>query len=393
MRIVMFDNNLSVIGNIKKDSSRLNALRVLCNEFGRGGPDDEHGDTIIAVCDDNPRLAPFKSYLVCASCRESLVNRRVPSMSVSFGYRYPPRPAHLPDLNTVEERLISPRLPFMSIRRLTRGNGQFGIKGQVVNVPIDVPSVVECLPRMVPEDVVIDVHVKRRLVSPATYKRGLVKRSNILAWLKHLQHTPLYRAINVRFDWSRLDYFDGDETAERKREGEEERKEDDDDDEIETIPQDFDDEKRGDEIETIPQDRDVNDPLQLAIALNAVSKTMFFNEEGDDGPGVYRVKEEEEREQEQRERERDANEKKKKKPRMRIVMFDNNLSVIGNIKKDSSRLNALRVLCNEFGRGGPDDEHGDTIIAVCDDNPRLAPFKSYLVCASFRDWSTGASLR
>lgn len=32
-----FDNNLSVIGNIKKDSSRLNALRVLWNEFGRGG--------------------------------------------------------------------------------------------------------------------------------------------------------------------------------------------------------------------------------------------------------------------------------------------------------------------------------------------------------------------
>ncbi|XP_049522587.1 uncharacterized protein LOC125945065 [Dermacentor silvarum] len=176
-----FDNNLSVIGNIKKDSSRLNALRVLWNEFGRGGPDDEHGDTIIAVCDDNPRLAPFKSYLVCTSCRESLVNGRVPSMSVSFGYRYPPRPAHLPDLNTVEERLISPRLPFISIRRLTRGNGQFGIKGQVVNVPIGVPSVVECLPRMVPEDVAIDVHVKRRLVSPATYKRGLVKRSNILA--------------------------------------------------------------------------------------------------------------------------------------------------------------------------------------------------------------------
>ncbi|KAH7945305.1 hypothetical protein HPB49_009277 [Dermacentor silvarum] len=160
---------------------------------------------------------------------------------------------------------------------------------------------------MVPEDVAIDVHVKRRLVSPATYKRGLVKHSNILAWLKHLQHTPLYRAINVRFDWSRLDYFDGDETAERKREEEEEElKEDDADDDIETIPQDF----------------DVNDPLQLAIALNAVSKTIFFNEEGDDGPGVDRIKKEEEREQEQRERERDANAKKKKKPRVRIVMND-----------------------------------------------------------------------
>ncbi|XP_037529367.1 atlastin-2 [Rhipicephalus sanguineus] len=64
-----FHNNLSVIGNIKKDSSRLNALRGLWNEFGGGGPDDENGDTIIAVFDDNPRLAPFKSYLTAAPGR------------------------------------------------------------------------------------------------------------------------------------------------------------------------------------------------------------------------------------------------------------------------------------------------------------------------------------
>ncbi|XP_077564555.1 uncharacterized protein LOC144180022 [Haemaphysalis longicornis] len=47
-------------------------------------------------------------------------------MRVAYGYRYPPRPAHLPELNAVEERLISPRLPFISIRRLTRATGQYG---------------------------------------------------------------------------------------------------------------------------------------------------------------------------------------------------------------------------------------------------------------------------
>lgn len=177
---------------------------------------------------------------------------------MSFGYRYPPRPAHLPDLNPVEERLIAPRLPFMSIRRLTRGNGQFGIKGQAVNVPIDVSKVVRCLPRMVPEDVAFDVHIKRRLMSPATYKRGLVKRGNILAWLKHLEHTPLYRAINVRVDWSRLDHFD--DGGEREE------------------PQEDDVDDADGEFETIPEDFDVNDPLQLAVAFNAVSKTLLYNE-------------------------------------------------------------------------------------------------------------------
>lgn len=138
------------------------------------------------------------------------------------------------------------------------GNGQFGIKGQAVNVPIDVSKVVRCLPRMVPEDVAFDVHIKRRLMSPATYKRGLVKRGNVLAWLKHVEHSPLYRAINVRVDWSRLDHFD--DGGEREE------------------PQEDDVDDADGEFETIPEDFDVNDPLQLAVAFNAVSKTLLYNE-------------------------------------------------------------------------------------------------------------------
>ncbi|KAG0430799.1 hypothetical protein HPB47_022364, partial [Ixodes persulcatus] len=72
-------------------------------------------------------------YKICYSCKDSLVAGKVPPMSVSYGYTYPPKPDHLPPLNLVEERLIAPRLPFMSIRRLTHGNGQYGIKGQGVN--------------------------------------------------------------------------------------------------------------------------------------------------------------------------------------------------------------------------------------------------------------------
>lgn len=112
-------------------------------------------------------------------------------MCVAYGYRYAARPAGLPELNAVEERLISPRLPFMSIRRLTRATGQYGIRGQVVNVPIEVPELVLSLPRCVPDDAAIDVNIKRRLMSPATYKRGLVKRSNVFAWLKYLEATEL----------------------------------------------------------------------------------------------------------------------------------------------------------------------------------------------------------
>ncbi|XP_037518933.2 uncharacterized protein LOC119395976 [Rhipicephalus sanguineus] len=56
-------------------------------------------------------------------------------------------PAHLPALNPVEKRLTAPRLPFMSVKRLAQGSGQYGIKGQVVNVPINVPKTVQTLSR------------------------------------------------------------------------------------------------------------------------------------------------------------------------------------------------------------------------------------------------------
>ncbi|KAH7942200.1 hypothetical protein HPB49_021821 [Dermacentor silvarum] len=125
-------------------------------------------------------------------------------MSVSYGYRYPAKPDHLPSLNPVEERLISPRLPFMSIRRLTHGSGQYGIKRQVVNVPINVPNTVQCLPRDILDDVAIDVHIKRRLVCKPSYKKGLVKKRNVHEWLKHLEHSPLYKYLKIRVDWSRL---------------------------------------------------------------------------------------------------------------------------------------------------------------------------------------------
>uniref|UniRef100_A0A224YZQ9 DUF6570 domain-containing protein n=1 Tax=Rhipicephalus zambeziensis TaxID=60191 RepID=A0A224YZQ9_9ACAR len=129
------DNNLTRIGNIRNETHRIKALSVLCNK--------------LYASNDCKSMPNYNDYVVCALCKDSLIAGRVPAMSVSYGYRYPPRPDHLPELNTVEERLIAPRLPFMSIRRLTHGNGQNGIKGQVVNVP---------------DDAAIDIHIKRRLV-------------------------------------------------------------------------------------------------------------------------------------------------------------------------------------------------------------------------------------
>ena len=64
-------------------------------------------------------------------------------------------------LTPLEERLISPRIPFMQIHELPRG-GQLSIHGNVVNVPADVNSIVNTLPRPINESQIIPIKLKRK---------------------------------------------------------------------------------------------------------------------------------------------------------------------------------------------------------------------------------------
>ncbi|KAH7936791.1 hypothetical protein HPB49_004460 [Dermacentor silvarum] len=62
---------------------------------------------------------------------EAIRRDRIPTN----GCVYPPKPPHLPKLDLVSERLVSPRIPFMQIRRLVYSDS--AIRGPIVNVPIN----------------------------------------------------------------------------------------------------------------------------------------------------------------------------------------------------------------------------------------------------------------
>ncbi|KAL3209160.1 hypothetical protein MRX96_009348 [Rhipicephalus microplus] len=59
------------------------------------------------------------------------------------------------------------------------------------------------------------------------------------------------RYLNVRIDWNRLERFDDDDATATYNE---------------------------DEIKALPEISDLNDPVQAAIALNAVSRTLVFDD-------------------------------------------------------------------------------------------------------------------
>ncbi|GFS79620.1 uncharacterized protein TNCV_3187251 [Trichonephila clavipes] len=81
-------------------------------------------------------------------------------------------PAHLPTLDLVSERLISSQIPFMQIRRLRHVHSQFGILGQIINVPVSINTMVNRLPRNVEDDYCVNVHIKRRKIHRTSYIMG-----------------------------------------------------------------------------------------------------------------------------------------------------------------------------------------------------------------------------
>ncbi|CAG4966584.1 unnamed protein product [Parnassius apollo] len=108
---------------------------------------------------------PGKIVQVCSTCYTYLEKEKIPLMSTYHGFAYPKIPSHLPTLNLIEQRLISPRIPFMQIRKLRHVNGQYGIYGQIINVPVEVNKMVKQLPRNIEDDHCFYVHLKKEVDS------------------------------------------------------------------------------------------------------------------------------------------------------------------------------------------------------------------------------------
>lgn len=98
---------------------------------------------------------------ICQTCLEAARKGKTPKFWIHNGLKFPIQPNEL-NLSNLEERLVSPRIPFMQLREMPRG-GQVSIKGNIVNVPADVNGTIKSLPRMVDENETIMLKLKRKL--------------------------------------------------------------------------------------------------------------------------------------------------------------------------------------------------------------------------------------
>ena len=96
---------------------------------------------------------------ICYTCHSNLKAGKMPCCATADKMTFPEKPDALKSLTPLEERLVSPRIPFMQVRELPSG-GQLSIHGSVVNVPADVNSTVTVLPRPVNESQTIPIKLK-----------------------------------------------------------------------------------------------------------------------------------------------------------------------------------------------------------------------------------------
>ena len=132
-----------------------------------------------------------KTEWVCSTCHSNLSDGKLPVCSKAIKIGFPVKPECL-NLTPSEERLISPPIPFMQIRELPRG-GQLSIHGNVVNVPADVNSIVNTLPRPINESETIPIKLKRKL----SYKVSTITCFRILDQEKcWKQQNTLFKQVN-----------------------------------------------------------------------------------------------------------------------------------------------------------------------------------------------------
>ena len=104
------------------------------------------------------------------------------------------------DLHPLEEVIIAPIIPFMTIRELPMG-GQRSLKGNVCHVPVEVSPTVNSLPRTLEETQTISVKLKRKKCYKTAVFSENVRPLKVIRALHYLlQNSELYSNENIHIN-------------------------------------------------------------------------------------------------------------------------------------------------------------------------------------------------
>ena len=123
---------------------------------------------------------------ICQTCDSTLKRGLMPVQSKVNNLQLQNIPSELQDLNQLETRLICLRIPFMKMVALPTSK-QRCIHGPAVNVPTDLSSVCDLLPRLPSQCQILPMKLKQKLQYRGHYMYDFVRPDKVIAaleWLK-----------------------------------------------------------------------------------------------------------------------------------------------------------------------------------------------------------------
>ena len=138
---------------------------------------------------------------ICRTCDSTLRRGLMPVQSKVNNLQLQNIPSELQDLNQLDTRLICLRIPFMKMVALPTGK-QRCIHGPAVNVPTDLSSVCNLLPRLPSQCQILPMKLKRKLQYRGHYMYDFIRPDKGIAALQWLKmNSPLYKDIEVNSEW------------------------------------------------------------------------------------------------------------------------------------------------------------------------------------------------
>ena len=135
----------------------------------------------------------------CHTCLSALRESIRPKLSVANGMKWPDKPPEQ-NFHQLEERLIALRIPFIQIRELPRG-GQYYLKGNVINVPVDIQPSINCLQRSMDENFTVAIQLKKKLSKNKVYFKENVRPFRVMTALHWLMNnSELYKKSGIIVD-------------------------------------------------------------------------------------------------------------------------------------------------------------------------------------------------
>ncbi|CAG9799251.1 unnamed protein product [Chironomus riparius] len=157
----------------------------------RGCTDAYITGLIISELIDDPE------FIFCSTCMAHIRKQTYSKLNINqSNLKFPDVPDCLKKLTPLAERCVAARIPFMKIEQANYA-GQLKIKSGIVNVPIDVSTAVNAIPRSVDDTHVIEVSLMRKMSYKNPYIRERVRPADVWAAAEYLCQTPLYTEFGI----------------------------------------------------------------------------------------------------------------------------------------------------------------------------------------------------